>query len=74
MAFALKYFVMFLLLSMVTQGNVIESLKTFCIYACVLVHISNLISSHHHGMLNPFFFFVDASVLWIILYEIHDLK
>ena len=45
MAFALKYFLMFLLLSMVTQGNVIESLKAFCIYLrnfMRLVHISNL--------------------------------
>ena len=42
MAFAHKYFVMFLLLSIVTQGNVIESLKAFCIYLrnfMRLVHI-----------------------------------
>lgn len=38
MAFALKYFVVFLLLSMVTQGNVIKSLKTFCIYLRNFIH------------------------------------
>lgn len=55
MAFALKYFVVLLLLSLATQGNVIESLEAFCMFM-PLVHVYNLnFQSSYHGVLNPDF-------------------
>ena len=62
MAFAHKYFVMFLLLSIVTQGNVIESLKAFCIYLrnfMRLVHICILnIQSSSWDNISIFFIYI----------------